>query len=673
MTRGKEVLLFPRVDEDGLDRAEKVKMVCWGSGPANVCTVKLEGLGYGDADSLDRWILKYGRSSLDAAIELGRKEKCKPPPNGAGGNTNASQESQAKTLLRLADSATLFRDPGGRFYASVPVENHTETHEIRSSGFRRWLTLAFYTHERKPPSAEALQGAIGVLEARAQFEGLVYPVFIRVAELDSTFYLDLGDDTWSAIKISDQKWEVVKQPGVKFRRPKGLLPLPTPAQGASIDSLKKFVNLADGDFPLLVAYITACFRSKGPYPVLNVNGEQGSAKSTLTKIVRKLIDPHVSPMRSAPKEPRDLAIAAHNNWLVAFNNLGYMPGWLSDGICCLSTGGGYATRTLYSDLEETFMEAERPCVLNAIADLAERGDLIDRCVYLYLPAIEPSRKRKEEKLWKDFDQAHPALFGALLDAVVSGLRKLPSVKLDEAPRMCDFAHWGEAVCRGIGLGENVFVNAYKQNRQGAIEAAVEDSLLVAPLRKLLGPRGILEDSATSLLRKLTDEVDDQVLRSKSWPKTARKLSGDLRKVAPQLRAIGIDVQFDRGKTRTITITLVEKPGEQQSAPSAPSGTLENKAETADDMGTEQSPDRREQAQCQPDRTPTVRTATVCIGVTPVPKPNRRPFPPAKIGGATMPTVSTVFSLALLGARTAPANKCRPTTPGGFLAWTLRQS
>ena len=122
-----------------------------------------------------------------------------------------------------------------------------------------------------------------------------------------------------------------------------MLPLPTPKTGGHIDGLREFVNVADKDqWVLLVAWLVAALRPQGPYPVLALLGEQGTAKSTTQELFRSLIDPNVAPLRAAPTDVRDVMIAASNGWCVCFDNLSSMEPWLSDCLCRLAAGGGFA-------------------------------------------------------------------------------------------------------------------------------------------------------------------------------------------------------------------------------------------------------------------------------------------------------------------------------------------
>ena len=160
--------------------------------------------------------------------------------------------------------------------------------------------------------------------------------------------------------------------------------------------MRAFVNLAsDADWRLVVSWLLAALRPTGPYPVLVVYSEQGSAKNSLVRALLCLVDPNTAALRTTSREERALIIAATNGWVVALDNLSYLSDWLSDALCRLATGSGFATRELYTDADETIFAAQRPIVMNGIEEVATRGDLLDRAITLYLPMI-PEDKRKEE-------------------------------------------------------------------------------------------------------------------------------------------------------------------------------------------------------------------------------------------------------------------------------------
>lgn len=451
--------------------------------------------------------------------------------------------TQAQLLLLLAEEAELFHDEDGVGYARIPVAGHLETWPVGSRPFRGWLQQRFFADQGKPAGRQAEQDAIELLRARALFDGPTRPVYTRLAEAAGQVVLDLCDEAWRAVLITPHGWQVVQQAPVAFRRTSGMRPLPEPVPGGSLDELREFVNVPDEtSWRLLVAWLVAALRPRGPYPVLLLQGEQGSAKSTTARVLRALVDPSKAPVRTMPRDERDLMIAANNGWVIVLDNLSGVPNWLSDAICRLSTGGGFATRTLYSDDEETIFEATRPVILNGIDDLASRHDLLDRSLILTLPVIPEDRRQPEEVFWRRFEAARPCILGALLNAVAAGLRNLPHTRLARLPRMADFAQWVCACEEALPWEPGGFMAAYTTNRTEAIELAVEADLVAAAVRRLLEQGRTWEGQASDLLEALEAVAGEQVTRSKSWPKSARALSNRLQRAAPHLRAMGIEVE-----------------------------------------------------------------------------------------------------------------------------------
>src|ERR1700731_2296284 len=222
-------------------------------------------------------------------------------------------------------------------------------------------------------------------------------------------------------------------------------PLPLPVPGGSIEALRSFLNVqSDTDFVLVVAWALACLRNHGPYPVIVLSGEQGSAKSTFSAILRALLDPNTAPLRALPREDRDLFIAACNGHLLCFDNVSGLSAWISDTLCRLATGGGFAIRQLYTDQDEILFDATRPVILNGIEDIVARPDLADRAIFLTLEPIPEERRRPEAELWAAFEAERPGILGVLLDAVVEGLNRLPETRLEKPRRMADFALWATA-------------------------------------------------------------------------------------------------------------------------------------------------------------------------------------------------------------------------------------
>jgi hypothetical protein len=278
---------------------------------------------------------------------------------------------------------------------------------------------------------------------------------------------------------------------------------------------------------------------------------------------RALIDPNEAPLRRPARDARDLMIAASNGWVVGYDNLSGIRAELSDCLCCLATGGGFGTRKYYTDDEERLFSATRPIMLNGIEDIATRPDLLDRAVTLTLPPIPDEARRDEDDLWQRFAKKRPPVLGALLDAVSTGLKNLPSVQLDGMPRMADFAKWVVACESALPWEQGTFLRAYCGNVRRANALALDASPVAALLQRFLdGQGGRWTGTAADLLAKLVELVNAQVTDSDDWPRTARALSGELRRLAPNLRRAGINVEFStkwRKHGRNITLERFREP------------------------------------------------------------------------------------------------------------------
>lgn len=478
------------------------------------------------------------------------------------GEAGGRGPTQADILIDLAQSAELFHAPDGTGFADLDINGHRETWPIRAKGFRRWLARRFFEATGGAPSSEALQSALNVIEAKAHFDAPERTVHVRVGGLDHRLYLDLGDQTWRAVEIDAAGWRVIDHPPVRFRRAAGMQALPAPIAGGSVEALRSFLNVrSDADFVLVIAWALACLRNRGPYPVIALSGEQGSAKSTFSAILRALLDPNTAPLRALPREDRDLFIAASNGHVLAFDNVSGLPAWISDTLCRLATGGGFAVRQLYSDQDEVLFDAARPVILNGIEDIVTRPDLADRALFLTLEPIPEQRRRPERELWAAFETERPRILGALLDAVAKGLAMLPQTRLDRLPRMADFALWA-AACETALWPAGTFWSAYCGNRDEAVEGVIDADPIAAAVRALMAMRTEWTGTASELLGALAEMAGERMAKSKTWPDSPRALAGRLRRAATFLRKIGIEIGFGRegrARTRIIRISTAESP------------------------------------------------------------------------------------------------------------------
>jgi hypothetical protein len=517
--------------------------------------------------------------------------------DGDCGDDVSGDAKTATLLLSLvlgSPDVELFHTPGrqdAEAYASIKIDGHRETWAIRSSGFRYWLIGEFRRRFQDVASSSDISDALNAIAAEAIHGGAEHRVAVRLAEHNDAIWFDLCDEQWRAVKITAKSWSIVAGDAVdvRFIRRRGMEALPEPVSGGSVRDLRPLVNVRDqSQWVLLLSVMVAYIRPRGPYPVLVVSGEQGSAKSTLCRFVRALIDPNSAPTRRLSRDDRDLMITASNSWIVAADNVSSISQAISDALCSLATRAGFATRLLYSDDDEKIFDAVRPIVINGIGDIATKADLLDRAVILILPAIPKEERFDEKSLEAGFLKARPGILGALLDAVVVALRNVGDVRLDELPRMADFAIWATAAEPAFGHDAGTFLKAYAGTQEQADAIALECSSLGSAIASLMNGRGDWSGSAAVLLNYLELELGEEFTRKRpDWPKSPNALGTALRGVAPNLRRIGIEVTFVRqaGGNRGRIIRLAKSTVCDTSSPSSRSShTAKGDGESAHRQG-----------------------------------------------------------------------------------------
>jgi hypothetical protein len=481
-------------------------------------------------------------------------------------DADAKEATQADVLIELGMAgAKLFHDPETRCYGTVKVADHFETHAVRARTFRLWLLGQYYHQTGQGPSGEALTMALNTLEAIAHFEGEEQPVFVRVAgDTKKKVFVDLCNPQWRVVEIDADGWRVIEAADcpVRFVRRRGSLALPTPTRGGSVELLREFISSDDDDFKLMLGWLIGAYHPAGPFPILEISGDHGSGKTVSARVLRDCVDPNISPVRAEPKDNRDLMIAATAGRVIALDNLSWVKRGLSDALCRLSTGGGLSTRELYSDDEERIFDAKRPIIVTGIGNPLTNPDVLDRTIRVVLEEIPNSRRKKESEFNERFASVHPDIMGAVFDALSCALRGGPETARKFLPRMADAAEWIESAAPALGWKPDEFLILYEQNRSDANQEVIDNSLVARMLLELLDEKnGYWSGTAAELLKELNNKFVQGV--PEKWPRTPRAMSGALRRVRPNLKQIGVKIEFDRdpsSKRRLRNIEISREPG-----------------------------------------------------------------------------------------------------------------
>jgi len=549
--RGRPVTIWPDADAVGLAFAKAAAKAITEAGAQSVAIIAPPHgvpVGWDAADALSAGWDEQRAAELVATAKPFDERLTRP--------RRSQQRDDLIAAVINTEGVELWRDHSGATYATVPTRGHMENWSLRAFGFERWLSGLHYQKTGGALTSQALDDIRRTLEIKAYAEGSTYDPAVRVGAQNGKLYLDLCDDEWRAVEIAANGWRVIERPPVKFLRSASARALPEPQAGDFIERLRGFINVAsDDDFKLIVSWLVAALRPGSPFPILIINGAQGTGKTVLCRLLRQLIDPDIALVCSPAANERDLVLNAANTWMIAYDNLSGVDGFLNDAMCRVSVGGGFRTRALHTNRDEAVFYVQRPVLLNGIPALTDAADLADRTVVINLASIPPDRRRTEAEFWLEFESVRPRIIGALLEGAQRALADIDRIQIERPGRMADYEKWSMAAAPAFGWTGEEFQSAYRRNQTLVINDTFEADAVAVALHDFVTrhhPAG-WEGTPTDLLLALDNAVPERTRNSRSWPKSPAQLGNRVKRAKPILEHKGFAVDRRHSGTRSITI------------------------------------------------------------------------------------------------------------------------
>lgn len=352
---------------------------------------------------------------------------------------------------------------------------------------------------------------------------------LRVGKLGGILYVDLGNSAGEVIEITSEGWKILDKGPIAFLRTVLTVEMPHPVSGGSVEDIFKYINVPLHRRDLFLGCLVASFFEDIPHPVLNFDGEQGSGKSFAAELLTELLDPSLVPRRKPPKDIETWTTVAQGSYIIGIDNVRTLSEFFSDAICRAVTGDGNVSRELYTNGGLFVSKFRRFIVMNGIGITGIQDDLRDRLISFKFPVIPNTERRTEREIRRGWEDVRPGVYGSLLDLVSRVLTILPSLEMDEMPRMADFSRVLAAMDKAIGTES---LNQYLDDvALSAVSSVAEDPIIEVIQRTI--PDGFYGSSKV-LLECIMENNKVENL-PKGFPSSAREMTGYLKRIVPTLR------------------------------------------------------------------------------------------------------------------------------------------
>lgn len=461
------------------------------------------------------------------------------------------------TISDLISTLELFHDEFNKGYARIEGK---QIYEIQSEYFKGYLRFRYNELFKKWIGNDRLKTILTSIESIAVFKRTEYKLHNRLCWYLGDIWYDLGN--WTAVKISKEGWNIIKNPPILFRHYAHQIPQVIPVKSdLCIGNLQRFINMNIESQFLFIVNLISCFIPDFPHPIFSIYGEQGTSKTTNARIIKKLVDPSKMEVISIPNDKNEFIQILDHNYVCIFDNVSQLSQWQSDLLCRAITGDGSSKRMLYSNDEDIIFNYIRIAAINGINIVGNRPDLLDRSILLETQFIPNNMRKTELQFWNKFDEIKPQLLGVIFDSISNAMKIYPNIKLDTLNRMADFTKWSYAISATFNQDDlkldDVFLKIYTANITRQKDEALDNDIIAELLFKILEARSTYKTTASQLLVDLNAqaEIENINTKVKSFPKQPNVLMKRLNTLKNGLRSKGIEYEtISDGKKRNIEFT-----------------------------------------------------------------------------------------------------------------------
>ena len=437
-------------------------------------------------------------------------------------------------------------------YCVIKTNNHSEACNILSYKALMWLKDAYDLENNDIFSDESYKSALSRLAARAMRDGSDREtIYNRIAMIGDTIYYDLTNKDWEVVKIKDGQWDVIPYdptlPIFERKQHQQAQIMPKKGNLEVMDRLCDWLRIQQKDRFMFKIHIISLFLEKYPMPIMVFTGEQGSIKTTITKTVKRIIDPSSMLSSAIPKSNDDLTIQMNNRYVLAFDNVSGFNHEVSDVFCRAITGEGVSKRALYTNTEEIILTYIRKIILNGISPSIEYPDFRERAIFYETTAIEEKDRLTLKEFDNSINEILPEVLGCIFTILSNAISLYPIVEKQTTykPRMSDFAVWGESISQVMKNEPNMFIDYYRERiKMDALEA-VNNFPIFGLIQKIMKDKTEYEDSVAKFYNLLCMFAEDEGINIKSkfvkFPQAPNKIKWHIDTLRSNFRMVDLNI------------------------------------------------------------------------------------------------------------------------------------
>lgn len=466
------------------------------------------------------------------------------------------KKTEKKKLYELAltkiEKIIISKGNKHEVYAIVKIDEHYEPILIGGSRSIYWLNdlIQKNMNTNTINSKSFFEDILDTITAKAQIENIDEDyTYNRIAYKDNKIYYYLGNNDYEVIVISENGIDKIKidvdTPIFTQNQTTTKQSEPIYDDSNALDEFTKLLQIKDKQ--LFKVHLVSMFLEHIPVPIMLFDGKAGSFKTTITSMIKRIVDPSGddkdSNVVSIPSKNDELIMTMYHRCVSVFENVSKIDNEISDIFCRSVTGSSNIKRGLYTNLEEIILTFKRKIIINGITPNLDNGDLQQRIISY---DRENSNFISEGKLKIIYDDLKPRVLGQIFNILQQVLTEIELFDYTAKTRMADFERWGELISQKLGYPKDSFLNVYESKMESIAISGKDSHPIIEIIESIMADRGSFKGAMRDLFTELKNRSMSLGIDTQSkyvrFPKASNQLSKELVLISPILDRLGLSVK-----------------------------------------------------------------------------------------------------------------------------------